>query len=215
MLRLINVLPHKAFDFLASKPIGQLEIIDYENQIPIKKDRVFHNVKSLCIYGNFTRDSIMQNFIHLQSLFLCNTSNDFQIYNLRKYRNLYGIREFTFITCAVHYINGKDLEFLAECERLELILTHYNSELEFEQFDLLNSLKELKIGAGFVSELDFNDLPKELDLLTLAVPGEEVQYAKQMAVRGGYGRAKKTVIENYHDLLRGLENKVGNSIWGT
>lgn len=118
----------------------------------------------------------------------------FSIYNLNLYQNFYNLEYFSIITEAKEYISGRDLAFLSNCENLEIILLNDMSEIIFEDFALLKSLRKITIGADFSMELDFNLLPDYIETLTILVPKEIVPYAKSEAYE--YRKFKKVIIKD-------------------
>lgn len=177
MARVMNFLKDQDTIDLSQKKITNLKILDYYDDFDLQWEKIFKYVRNLSLYGKFSSANIINVFPRLDSLVIYNLDTTFSIYDLRIYKNLYNITELTMISSSVEYITGKDLNFLNKCKRLGIVLLNNDSELILEEFVYLPNLRELKIGAEFVLEFDYEALPENVAMLTLAVPNDQIAYA--------------------------------------
>lgn len=195
MLRILNYMENVELnDIIAG--INRLKIIEYDNWICLKKEIAFDQVDELVLVGDFEEANILNNFSSLKNFRIYNESGAFSIYSLNKYINLYKLEEFSIIYNNREYINGKDLEYLDACKKLEIILMDNDSEISFERFDLLRKVKELSVGADFILDIDFSELPNNIERLTVYAPEVFIRYAVQ-EINTTISETKIKVLEDY------------------
>ena len=203
MIKAMNYLCSQDITELSKKKITSLKIIDYRDDSNIKWKKIFKDVTTLRLYGKFTNANIIRTFSKLESLMICNLDNGFSIYDLRAYENIYNITELTFISSSYEYITGKDLGFLRKCKSLGIILLNDESEISLEDFSYLSSLQKLTIGAEFALDFDYNLLPRNVSMLTLIVPSDQMKYAfeiKDMLFFDGV----QVEIENFDEVTENI-----------
>lgn len=182
MISILRFLNEDRLQQIYNKKINSLKINHYCNEKINLQKNIFANIKTLTLKGDFTTPAIITNFANIQKLKIHSISNDFSIYTLNLYSNLYKIKQFSAILESDEYITGIDLPFLSKCEELELIFLHNSSEISFENFYLLKALKKLTIGAEFALELNYDLLPDTIESITILVPATDVLYAEKNLV---------------------------------
>lgn len=170
MLEALRLLKTKELKELSSISIKSLEIIEYDNETHIDNLNLFENVSSLAIDGNFSSLNILRYMKNLRELSIYSTNSEFSIYSLNEYTAVYGVEYFSFVTNTQEYINGRDLQFLSKCENLEIVLLSDMSEVEFEYFNELYNVRDLMIGAEYALDLNYADLPSNIENLTILLP---------------------------------------------
>lgn len=182
MMYILCFLSEDRLHQINNKKIGSLRITHYSNEDIKPLKNFFSKIKTLTLLGDFTIPTIITHFSNIQQLKIHSISNEFSIYNLNSYTNLYKIKFFSAILESDEYVTGFDLSFLTNCEELELIFLHNSSEISFENFYLLKALKKITIGAEFALELNYNFLPDTIESITILVPRTDVLYAQKTLV---------------------------------
>lgn len=113
---------------------------------------MLRHVKKLTIQGRYDAVNILHSTVHLDELWLICDSKQFNIYQLNQYKEINNVRQFSLLWLSADYINGKDLDFLHACENLELIPLNEDTELYFENFELLSALSVLKIRGDIIDD---------------------------------------------------------------
>lgn len=181
MLNILNELEENGTKKYKKKKINDLKIIDFCEDISKIRYKGLCGVESLSVQGRFSGINILNCFTNIKRLRINNQDSVFSIYDLNLYSNLYNLEKFSLITESSEYINGKDLAFLSNCIDLEIILMNKKSEVSFEHFDLLHSLKKLTIGAEYVLDFDFSTLPDNIEVLVVAAPRDYSSYVSRMS----------------------------------
>lgn len=170
MIDALRLLKMKELKELSSISIKSLEIIGYDNTTYSDNLKMFENVSSLVIDGDFTSLNILECMKNLRELTIYSVNGEFSVYNLNDYASVYNVEHFSLVTNTQEYINGRDLEFLSKCENLELVLLSDMSEVEFEHFDELYNIRDLMIGAEYALDFNYADLPSNIENLTILLP---------------------------------------------
>lgn len=178
MMKVMNYLKSQDINELSEKHIISLKIIDYYDDTDCEWKKIFKDVEKLSLYGDFTCANILKVFSELKSLTICSLDNDFSIYDLGLYKNLYNIIEFTIISSSSEYITGRDLKFLKNCVDIGFILLNDGAELILEDFIYLPCLQKLTIGAEFALDFDYDALSDNVTELVLLIPYDQFIYAE-------------------------------------
>ncbi len=199
-IRIINLLT-KENDSSIFSNITELKIIDYEDSCFSGRKKRFPNVNKLQIEGDFYNVPILGEFSKLISLHIISENDEFSIYHLNRYNSIYGIEDFDIIWNYEDYISGADLKFLHSCKRIRLVPLNSNTEIYFSYFNKLPMLERLELGAEFVLDLEYGDLPNNIKELVIYVPIELKEYANDV-------RRELTIpvtIKCYEELLATVE----------
>lgn len=197
-------LSSKGMDVLLSPKIKKLEIIEYDDLDFRNISYSFQNIEALALHGYFAELNILEHMPCLKELALQCLDDKFSVYNLNDYSIIKGIEKLSLIESSTEYINGRDLGFLSNCKCLELIMLNNMSEIEFDYFDDLESLKELRIGAEFAMDLNYLDLSSNIESLTVYVPHDDIANCEQYLSTNSY----RLNIEELDEYLK------NNVYWG-
>lgn len=198
MMKAMNYLKGKDIKELSQKDITSLKIIDYYDDSQYMLKKIFSDVKKLSLYGKFIHVNILKIFSELKSLTICSTDNNFSLYDLGLYKNIYNIVEFTIISSSREYVTGRDLAFLENCVDIRIILLNEEAELILEDFMYLPCLQKLTIGAEFALDYDYSILPDNVIELVLIVPRDQFKYVTSSE----FSEKKKVHLRDF-DVLKG------------
>jgi hypothetical protein len=198
MMKAMNYLKGKDIKELSQKNITSLKIIDYYDDSQYILKKIFSNVKKLSLYGKFIHVNILKIFSELKSLTICSTDNNFSLYDLGLYKNIYNIVEFTIISSSREYVTGRDLAFLENCVDIRIILLNEEAELILEDFIYLPCLQKLTIGAEFALDYDYSILPDNVIELVLIVPRDQFKYVTSSE----FSEKRKVHLRDF-DVLKG------------
>lgn len=172
MINVLRLLDAKHIKALSSISLKGLEIIGYDHEVYGDNLKMFENISSLVIDGDFASLNILKGMKNLKELTVYSSNRQFKIYELNKYFSVYNIESFQLVTNSQEYISGKDLAFLSKCKNLKIILLNNMSELEFEHFDELHQIRDLTIGAEYALDLNYAELPSNIENLKILIPAD-------------------------------------------
>ena len=122
--------------------IKTIRIVDYDGNNSFNFQHFFPYINKVMINGKFEKIDILKSFQVLNEIDLICEDDTFSIYNLNKYKNIYGIKKFKIALTHDEYVNGNELNFLRKCEDLA-------------NFYKLERLEQIEVGSAFVDEYDY------------------------------------------------------------
>jgi hypothetical protein len=138
----------------------------------------FHDrLKILCIEGNFRSFKLLSNIKTLEYLSIVNTDSEFDIYELKKYKNLRTLRKLCISIQNDIYFNPNEFENFKRIEELEISFNASKIEFFISGLSEYTNLKKLKLGGKFVTDLELEELTfiKNLEYLELECSSDLLQ----------------------------------------
>ena len=157
-LRALRIIKNKKPMTLNSNTIwltNYMENVLDDDSISYDYADLFNQVETLIVDGYFDCLKILDNFRNLKKLVIISANENYSIYELNQHSIFDNLLEFSIISQADDFINGKDLCFLKNCKVLNLCLMGRKSEFSLEYFYELNNLESLSIASPFVYDFDY------------------------------------------------------------
>lgn len=145
---------------------------------------LFNQVETLIIEGDFECLKILDNFRNLKKLVIISANENYSIYELNQHSIFDNLLEFSIISKADDFINGKDLTFLKNCKAVNLCLMGDGSEFSLEFFNELNNLESISIASPYIYDYDF----KVKGSYNFTINKIEIEYSNEDVekIRKGY-----------------------------
>jgi hypothetical protein len=158
------------------KNINSLKINNYNGEI--YGYMPFHNeLKSLCIEGYFGSLEFLSSMWSLEYLSIVSSNPEFDIYELKNYKNLRTLRKLCISIRGNIYLNPNEFENFKRIEELELYFDASKIEFFITGFREYTNLKKLILGGEFATDLELEDLTviKNLECLELHCSSDSLE----------------------------------------